>query len=73
MLFNDVSIRSKGDKMPDLIKEWEEKLDSYEADVELIDTEINECSDIEKKHQLRLLKSYLSALKRTVDNLSKMN
>lgn len=59
--------------MPDLIKEWEEKLNSYEADIELMDIEINECSDLEKKHQLRLFKLYLSALKRTVDNLSKMN
>ena len=56
--------------MPDLIKEWQEKLNDCEADIELINLEINESSDLDKTHQLRLFRLYLGALKRTVDELS---
>ena len=59
--------------MPDLIAEWEEKLNDCDADIELINLEINASFDLEEIQQLRLFKLYLSALKRTVDNLSKMN
>ena len=58
--------------MPDLIKEWQEKLNNYEADIELIDTELNASFNTWQIDRLRLFRSYLGALKRTVDELSEL-